>query len=658
MTSLANENTSMHTARQVESIFKTHAETPVVTSGSLFAEPGSNMVKIKVYQSQKDLINDKIEKQYLEHIVRRDNAEKLNGRKFSVLLSNTIPSPLGCIYETTSPDGQYLVKLICIVNEDGKKKYFFDVYGSNKRLHRMALDKYHNDVILKHPFHNGFSWAPPSKGIDFQTLVYIAERKPSVDDPQNNATVLKLFQEDKKKNENKVYDTTEYEYEDDYGEQLETVQRPTPYVLRFDTTKCSILNIVDPTQQNMAFGTPVFMPNKKGIVCTGWENIKLRRHGIIYYNTRPSKLYRIDVDLNLVSRPGSSNVRSITNDVETDYSCCNPSFIGNSLIYLTTMKTQRHNSASRLKRIEYDPTRDQFVCDQQNILIDVEPFTKSVPVSSTGEIDTTEDTETGTFSGIYDRGTWPAKQLYLSNDIMAFSSSNRSCMDIYFYDLRNLSLSQFEIPKFLRASKDEGYACRVLACQDNLMLWTFSKRNMMERLFVSDTSLISSEHVTLSSPESIMKSKSIRTITLQAAHFENAEFSKAIHHIKSEVITLEKDDICYQGILSYRPSENLDEDDDTQLPLVAMPHGGPHSNIIANYDSVISFLNSVGFGVLCLNYRGSLAYGTASEESLPGYIGQNDVFDCHSLINFTLSKYKHIFDSNNVFVVGGSHGGS
>ena len=82
----------------------------------------------------------------------------------------------------------------------------------------MALDKYHNDVILKHPFHNGFSWAPPSKGIDFQMLVYIAERKPNVDDPQNSATVLKLFQEDKKKNENKVYDTTEYEYEDDYGD--------------------------------------------------------------------------------------------------------------------------------------------------------------------------------------------------------------------------------------------------------------------------------------------------------------------------------------------------------------------------------------------------------------------------------------------------------
>ena len=230
-------------------------------------------------------------------------------------------------------------------------------------------------------------------------------------------------------------------------------------------------------------------------------------------------------------------------------------------------------------------------------------------------------------------------------------------MDIYFYDLRNLSLSQFEIPKFLRANKDEGYACRVLACQDNLMLWTFSKRNMMERLFLSDTSLGNLEKVTLASPESIMKSKSISTITLQAAHFENAEFSKAIHHINSEVITLEKDQICYQGILSYKGTENYHEDDDIELPLVAMPHGGPHSNIVANYDSVISFLNSVGFAVLCLNYRGSVAYGTKSEASLPGYIGQNDVFDCYNLINFTLNKYNKILDATNVFVVGGSHGG-
>ena len=64
---------------------------PVITSGSMFAEPGSDMVKIKVYQSQKDLINDKIEKQCIEHIVRRDNTEKLNG----ILISNTLPSPLG-----------------------------------------------------------------------------------------------------------------------------------------------------------------------------------------------------------------------------------------------------------------------------------------------------------------------------------------------------------------------------------------------------------------------------------------------------------------------------------------------------------------------------------------------------------------------------------
>ena len=88
MTSMAHENTSIHTVRQVESIFKTYAETPVITSGSMFAEPGSDMVKIKVYQSQKDLINDKIEKQCIEHIVRRDNTEKLNG-SFLVFLFQT-----------------------------------------------------------------------------------------------------------------------------------------------------------------------------------------------------------------------------------------------------------------------------------------------------------------------------------------------------------------------------------------------------------------------------------------------------------------------------------------------------------------------------------------------------------------------------------------
>ena len=87
-----------------------------------------------------------------------------------------------------------------------------------------------------------------------------------------------------------------------------------------------------------------------------------------------------------------------------------------------------------------------------------------------------------------------------------------------------------------------------------------------------------------------------------------------------------------------------------------MPHGGPHSNILANQDTIVSFMNTLGYGVLSLNYRGSLGFGLDSESSLPG-IGRNDVVDCNDLVQHTLTKYDKIFDSNNVFVVGGSHGG-
>ena len=68
-------------------------------------------------------------------------------------------------------------------------------------------------------------------------------------------------------------------------------------------------------------------------------------------------------------------------------------------------------------------------------------------------------------------------------------------------------------------------------------------------------------------------------------------------------------------------------------------------------------MNTLGYGVLCLNYRGSLGFGMNSESSLPGNIGRNDVVDCNALLQYTLKTYEKIFNSKDIFVVGGSHGG-
>lgn len=41
-----------------------------------------------------------------------------------------------------------------------------------------------------------------------------------------------------------------------------------------------------------------------------------------------------------------------------------------------------------------------------------------------------------------------------------------------------------------------------------------------------------------------------------------------------------------------------------------------------------TFLVSLGFNMVLVNFRGSLGFGEDSIQSLPGHIGSNDVADC------------------------------
>ena len=120
------------TIKNVEAIYKKYAELPTITSGTIGIESETQNVKIKIYQAQKDLINDKVEKYSTEYLLQRNNImdhnnnnnnKNNNHNNFKKITSSAIPNPLNCMYETTSPDGEYVIKLICMPNKDGKKKY-------------------------------------------------------------------------------------------------------------------------------------------------------------------------------------------------------------------------------------------------------------------------------------------------------------------------------------------------------------------------------------------------------------------------------------------------------------------------------------------------------------------------------------------------------
>jgi len=98
-------------------------------------------------------------------------------------------------------------------------------------------------------------------------------------------------------------------------------------------------------------------------------------------------------------------------------------------------------------------------------------------------------------------------------------------------------------------------------------------------------------------------------------------------------------------------------------PLVLRPHGGPHSAFATGFDWGNVLMVLKGFAVCCVNYRGSIGYGQAALKSLPGKCGRQDVDDCMSALEKTLSLEAKVpsswprFDQKRIMAWGGSHGG-
>lgn len=91
------------------------------------------------------------------------------------------------------------------------------------------------------------------------------------------------------------------------------------------------------------------------------------------------------------------------------------------------------------------------------------------------------------------------------------------------------------------------------------------------------------------------------------------------------------------------------------LPLVVMPHGGPHARDTFAFDYIAAFLASRGYGVLQPNFRGSSGYGVAFRNAGRGEWGgrmQDDVTDgVNALIDAGIA------DARRICIVGASYGG-
>ncbi|OAD53128.1 Acylamino-acid-releasing enzyme, partial [Eufriesea mexicana] len=109
------------------------------------------------------------------------------------------------------------------------------------------------------------------------------------------------------------------------------------------------------------------------------------------------------------------------------------------------------------------------------------------------------------------------------------------------------------------------------------------------------------------------------------------------------------EEIKHFNFIYFGPNSGCDK----SVPLIIVPHGGPHSNY-ANLFVLDYFLFVLS--VVQVNYRGSTGMGSKNVEYLQGKVGNVDVKDCVTATKEALQKYPWL-NSDRMGITGGSHGG-
>lgn len=94
---------------------------------------------------------------------------------------------------------------------------------------------------------------------------------------------------------------------------------------------------------------------------------------------------------------------------------------------------------------------------------------------------------------------------------------------------------------------------------------------------------------------------------------------------------------------------------ESDLPLIVWPHGGPHSSFHAGFQLYPILFVKCGFAVLLVNYRGSTGFGEDNLRSLQGKVGQQDMFDVQCAAEVAAQRDE--INPDKMIIFGGSHGG-
>ncbi|KAK7862069.1 hypothetical protein R5R35_011489 [Gryllus longicercus] len=477
-----------------------------------------------------------------------------------------------------------------------KKQQFLEVWEKTHLLKNYdlgALDV-HGDVYSDAEL-GSFEWSPCE-----EKLLYVAEKKYPKSEP-----FYKPKSQEKKNNGNedsKVTKGNEYLFRQDWGEQL---LGKCESVIGICNLKTDIISILDGIPENFVPGQVIWTPDGNGVVGVVW-NVVPRKLGLIFCTNRESYIFHLTVngDFSLLSAKGKA-VRS-------------PRFSpnGEKLVWLERDAGGPHHSAHRLMCLSWATKESRIVVDT---------VSKEIQIQG-GE----------SFYGLFNlslpKRCWTAN----SNGIV-LSTPQKYAVNSFLVNLDTNSVTALKIDEGSLTALDvwnDVVICSNSSFNKPPVLLLGKLQNILKNIDKEESASVNWFQISESRPNFILKEIAYHYLTIVDKEEQNTSCNTF--------------SAMYIGPnTSPRPGD---------LPLIVLPHGGPHSSNCNMFLMNIALFNLLGFGVLLINYRGSIGAGQDNVNFLLGNIGVTDVKDVRLATKEVLEKFP-VHSADKVLLYGGSHGG-
>ena len=541
------------------------------------------------------------------------------------------------------------------------KRFVFEIWTEHghRLANRIILPiEQHGPVCTDFEWFGGINWSP-----DEMTLVYCAEvNKPKAasffaipsSDSHGDTVIGGQYMLGVGKSE-------------DWGEKYGTTALLTLFCLNVETGKIGVIENVpgssvfrDVTSKDGGYvlGQPIFSPCGTSVVYTGWDagagGEMARRLGAIYCFQRPSKIYSSPVN-ELLKQLSNSNVGERKKDgpflcitphdrLARSPRFSKPSGYVSKLAYLCNTKGfDTHGGCMALHVDDWDLLKGSVKDGSHSVVVDV--------VSVPGELGDQVKVSGICFPGLF-LNQLPEQCFSPSGDhiltttewgsvtkVVSISLIDGSVTPINFDLLRSDDFNADSSQRFICFTDDGGGIVTQSEANKPTMLgylqpsFLGSRKNVVPSQLLANMPPISSTSFSSTQSASCLKTGmgySYQIINTDPTHGE-------VKVPVSAVLLL--------------PENSKNE----KLPLIVVPHGGPHTCMSTTFFPNYGFLCKHGrYAILHVNFRGSTGFGQAALESLAGNAGSLDVLDVVAATRAAIDL--GVVDSDRIGICGGSHG--